>query len=166
MGSREKLADDDKFVPSVTDSVPPASSLNHSKLLGWTVSYWTKKNNKNKNEDEADKTIKHTRTMHLLLRQLRWSIHAEEKSTVKAPPFITFIFFFFFFSHQLERPISLQTASYMGRCLCLVICPPIHILNRILFNLMHGHLLFFWLSWKRGISCWLVERNFLGDSYN
>lgn len=62
---------------------------------------------------------------------------------------------------QLEKPISLQTASYLGMCLCLVICTPVHILNWILFTLTHGHLIFFQLPWKWGIYCWLVERNFL-----
>lgn len=79
-------------------------------------------------------------------------------------PFPHFCSFFFFFAceePQLEKPISLQTASYLGMCLCVVICTPIHILNRILFTLMQGHLLFFQLLWKRGISFWLVERNFL-----
>lgn len=88
-----------------------------------------------------------------------------KRNKQSGPPLSSLLFFLFFFfacvEPLLEKPISLQTASYLGMCLCLVICTPIHILNRILFTLMQGHLLFFRLSWKRGISCWLVERNFL-----
>lgn len=75
-GSRERLSNDGKFVLSVMGSVPPGNSLNPSKLLCWAVSYWTKRGKWSWNCKTYSQLKK---TMHLLLKQLRWSIYAEEK---------------------------------------------------------------------------------------
>lgn len=52
--------------------------------------------------------------MHLLLRQLRWSIHAEEKLTVKAPSFITFILFFSSPSSWKNQLVCKQPVTWGG----------------------------------------------------
>lgn len=152
-GSRKSLPDDDKFVLSVTDSVLPGNTQNYSKtsllrsfivdkkkkvelkLLKSTVSSKRQYTFYQKNSDGL-----------LMLKRNRQSF------TSGCVVFFPFPF--------LTKFISSQTANYLGMCLRLVICTPIHLLNRILFTVMHGHLLFFPLPWKRGISCWLVERNF------